>query len=40
MSKDVLVIGGGIAGMQSALLPAEKDHQVHVLESAPVRSQY
>ena len=35
MNKDVLVIGGGIAGMQSALLLAEKGHRVHVLESAP-----
>ena len=35
MNTDVLVIGGGIAGMQSALLLAEKDHRVYVLESAP-----
>lgn len=34
MNRDVLVIGGGIAGMQSALLLAEKDHRVWVLESA------
>ncbi|MHC4713299.1 MAG: FAD-dependent oxidoreductase [Planctomycetota bacterium] len=35
MKKEVLVIGGGIAGMQSALLLAEKDHHVYVIESAP-----
>ncbi len=35
MNRDVLVIGGGIAGMQSALLLAEKDHHIYVLESAP-----
>ncbi len=35
MNRDVLVIGGGIAGMQSALLLAEKDHRIYVLESAP-----
>ena len=34
-AEELWVIGGGIAGMQSALLLAEKDHQVHVLESAP-----
>ena len=34
-NRDVVVIGGGIAGMQSALLLAEKDHRVHVLESGP-----
>lgn len=35
MNRDVLVIGGGIAGMQSALLLAEKNHHIYVLESAP-----
>lgn len=35
MNKDVLVIGGGVAGMQAALLLAEKDHKVHILDSAP-----
>lgn len=34
LNQDVLVIGGGIAGMQSALLLAEKNHRVHVLENA------
>ncbi len=35
MNRDALVIGCGIAGMQSALLLAEKDRRVFVLESAP-----
>ncbi len=35
MNRDVLVLGGGIAGMQTALLLAEKDHRVHLLDSAP-----
>ena len=34
-SRDALVIGGGIAGLQSALLLAEKGHHVWLLESAP-----
>jgi heterodisulfide reductase subunit A len=35
MNRDVLVIGGGIAGMQSALLLAEKNHHVYILDTAP-----
>ena len=35
MSRDVLVIGAGIAGMQTALLLAEKEHRVYILENAP-----
>lgn len=38
--RDVLVIGGGIAGMQSALLLAEKERQVYVLETAPAIGGY
>lgn len=34
LNQDILVIGGGIAGMQSALLLAEKNHRVYVLENA------
>ncbi|HEB29397.1 MAG TPA: CoB--CoM heterodisulfide reductase iron-sulfur subunit A family protein [Spirochaetes bacterium] len=34
-TKNVLVIGAGIAGMQSALLLAEKNHRVSVLDNAP-----
>lgn len=33
--NDVLVVGGGIAGMQSALLLAEKGHRVFVAENSP-----
>ncbi len=35
MSKDVLVIGGGIAGIQSALDLAEMGFQVKLVESLP-----
>ncbi len=35
VERDVLVIGGGIAGMQTALVLAEKDHHVYVVDSAP-----
>jgi len=35
MNRDVLVIGCGVAGMQSALLLAEKSRRVYVIESAP-----
>lgn len=34
-NRDVLVIGGGIAGAQAALLLAEKDRNVYMLDSAP-----
>lgn len=33
-NRDVLVIGGGIAGAQTALLLAEKDRNVYMLDSA------
>ena len=35
MDKHVLVIGGGIAGMQAALLLADKNYQVLIADSAP-----
>jgi heterodisulfide reductase subunit A len=35
MNRDVLILGGGIAGIQAALLLAEKDHSVYVMDSAP-----
>ena len=35
INRDVLVIGGGIAGAQTALLLAEKDRNVYMLDSAP-----
>lgn len=34
-NRDVLIIGGGIAGMQAALLLAEKDRRVTVVEAEP-----
>jgi heterodisulfide reductase subunit A len=34
-NRDALVVGAGIAGLQSALLLAEKGHHVWLLESAP-----
>jgi heterodisulfide reductase subunit A len=39
-SRDVLVIGAGIAGMQSALLLAEAGFQVHLLDSSPAIGGY
>ncbi len=35
MSKDVLVIGGGIAGMQASLDLADQGIKVHLLERLP-----
>ena len=35
MNKDVLVIGGGIAGIQAALDLAEMGIQVHMVERLP-----
>ncbi|MFC2105650.1 FAD-dependent oxidoreductase [Candidatus Bipolaricaulota bacterium] len=34
-NRDVLIVGAGIAGLQSSLLLAEKGHHVWLLESAP-----
>lgn len=35
MSKDILVIGGGIAGIQSSLDLAEMGFKVHLVEKLP-----
>ena len=35
MSKDILIIGGGIAGIQSALDLAEMNYKVYLVESLP-----
>ena len=35
MNRDVLVIGGGIAGMQASLDLAEMGLQVHLVEQLP-----
>ena len=35
MSKDILVIGGGIAGIQSALDLADMGIKVHLVETLP-----
>ena len=35
MNKDVLIIGGGIAGIQAALDLAEMNFQVHLVEKLP-----
>ena len=35
MSRDVLVIGGGIAGIQASLDLAEMGLQVHLVEKLP-----
>ena len=39
-SRDVLVIGAGIAGMQSALLLAEAGFQIHLLDNSPAIGGY
>ena len=39
-NRDVLVVGGGIAGMQTALLLAEKNRRVYVMEKAPAIGGY
>jgi heterodisulfide reductase subunit A-like polyferredoxin len=35
MSKEVLIVGGGIAGIQAALDLAEMNFQVHLVEKLP-----
>ncbi len=40
MNRDVLILGGGIAGIQAALLLAEKGHGVTVMDSAPAIGGY
>ncbi len=35
MNKDIMVIGGGIAGIQSALDLAEMGFKVHLVEKLP-----
>ena len=39
-SRDVLVVGAGIAGMQAALLLGEAGFQVHLVESSPAIGGY
>ena len=34
-NKAVLIVGAGISGMQSALLLAEAEHQVYLLDTGP-----
>ncbi|WP_319582223.1 FAD-dependent oxidoreductase [uncultured Pseudodesulfovibrio sp.] len=35
MSRDILIIGGGIAGIQAALDLADMDLKVHLVEKLP-----
>ncbi|HIC86018.1 MAG TPA: FAD-dependent oxidoreductase [Desulfobacterales bacterium] len=35
MSRDIMVIGGGIAGIQVALDLAEMDFKIHLVERLP-----
>ena len=39
-NRDVLILGGGIAGIQSALLLAEKRHKVYLMDSSPAIGGY